>query len=107
VDHSFHSEKRVSSLVEKPIHIMNKFKSSITGTDGVSFHISVQKAESSAVLKNVANEVLNGSANKPLGLRNNKHASNTFNNRVNKIHSSILGPGVNKHHSLAIPQSQI
>ena len=86
---------------------MNKFKTSIAGANGASFHISINKAESSAVLKNVANEVLSGSASKPLGLRNNKHASNTFNNRVNKMHSSILGPGVNKHHSLAVPHAQI
>ena len=73
-----------------------------------SFHISVQGTES-GVLKQAASEILGGSAaNKPMGLRN-KHISMTFNNqrRFHKVHTSVLGPGVNKHHSLAVPQGVI
>jgi hypothetical protein len=104
IAHSFHhSEKKVSMLDKKPIQIKSKH---ISGADfsKPSFHISVQGIDT-GVLKQAASEVLGGNANKPMGLRNNKHLSLSMSNqrRFHKVHSSVLGPGVNKHHSLAIP----
>jgi hypothetical protein len=72
-----HSEKKVSML-EKPIHIMNSKQRSGGYGGAPSFHISLQGNES-MILKNAANEVLGGTANKPIGLRN-KHISVTYNN---------------------------